>query len=332
MINPMESGLTSHQRISKTTMFNELGDRWANRRRIINGSKTNLMELGETKYKELLKVYSEIVKSPWSVESFNTTKDKKDYEEMQDSEKKIYNRIIASLIFLESELINDYDSIKLYFSTPEAELVISALQHQTAYHTYALAYLVQTTASPSESDAIYNIWRTLDNMRKRNNVLNGKLMDFIDNPLAGKFLANLYTVAMIQKALVPIELSFIYSLCRKRKLPSTAEVLKRIQKDLDNHGTAIIQMLQEILKENPTLENNEFKRNMIDLTRDLANVETDFTQFLTEGAFLGISELMMAKFAQAQANKALKMLKIDVLFPGVGGHPIPWFESYSEVH
>jgi ribonucleotide reductase beta subunit family protein with ferritin-like domain len=40
---------------------------------------------------------------------------------------------------------------------------------------------------------------------------------------------------------------------------------------------------------------------------------------------------MIAKFTQAQANKVLKMLSLDPLFPGVGGQPIPWFESYSEI-
>lgn len=331
MINPTESGLTSHQRLTKTTLFNELGDRWTNRRRIIGGSKTNLMELGETKYKDLMDTYSRILKFVWYAEDFNVTKDKRDYEDMPDTERKTYDRIMASAIFLESELLNAYDSVKPYFSAPEAALVVSALEHQTAYHTYALAHLLRNTVQSSEIESIYNIWRTLDNMRDRNLVLNSKLMDFVSDPLAQNFLASLYTIVMIQKVLLPTDLSFIYSLSRRGKLPATAQILKHVQRDLDMHCKAIMQILLEIVKENQSLENTEFKDRVIKITRDLTNAETDFTQFLTEGALLGLNELMMAKFIQAQSNKTLKMLQLDVLFPGVGGQPIPWFESYTEL-
>lgn len=331
MINPAESGLTLHQRLTRTTLFNELGDRWTNRRRILSGSKTNLMELGETKYKGLMEIYAKILKLSWSAESFGTLKDKKDYEEMQDAEKKTYDRIMASVIFLESELLNNYDNIKTYFSTPEAELIFSALQHQTAYHTYALAYLVRTTVPSSDIESVYNIWRTLDNMRERNKTLNTKLMDFVNDQVVENFLSNLYTMVMVQKVFIPTEFSFVYSLSRRGRLSSTAQVLKRIQRDLDTHCNAIMQILIEILKENQALENAEYKEMVIKLTRDLTNAETDFTQFLTESAILGLNDLMMAKFSQAQANKTLKMLQFDALFPGVGGQPIPWFESYSEI-
>lgn len=331
MINPTESGLNLHQRLNKTILFNELGDRWANRRRIVNGSKTNLMELGETKYKQLMEYYDRMMKQTWNVEAFNMFKDRRDYEDLSDQEKKTYDRIVGSAIFLESELLADYDGIKMYFSAPEAELVLSALEHQTAYHTYALAHLVKSTLKQSDIESLYNIWRTLDKMRERNKVVNSRLLEFMNNPLVQNFLSNLYTIITIQKVFVPTEFSFLYSLSRRGKLSAAAEILKRIQRDLDNHCNVVMQILTEILKENTALDNPEFRNMIVMAARDLTNAETDFTQFLTEGAFLGLNELMMAKFAQAQANKTLKLLQLEALFPGVGGQPIPWFESYTEI-
>ncbi|EQD30415.1 ribonucleotide-diphosphate reductase subunit beta, partial [mine drainage metagenome] len=102
-------------------------------------------------------------------------------------------------------------------------------------------------------------------------------------------------------------------------MPGTFEILRRIQRDLDIHSQAIVSIYSKLLEENPTIASPELKEYILKMTRDLTNLETDFTQFLSEGMIPGLNNLMIAKFSQAQANKVLKILSMEPLFPGVGG-------------
>lgn len=331
MINPAESGLSLQQRLSKTSLFNELGDRWISRRKIIAGSNTNLMELGEIKYQEIYDYYAKIIANNWTGEQFSLTKDEKDYSQISEVERKTVERGVASLVFLESELLDNYYIIVPYFTAPECTLVASAMIAQTANHANALSNVVRGVVAQQERDPLYNSWRTIENMRERNKLINNKFLEFTNKPLVINFLDDLVISIFIQVVMIPSELSLIYSLTRRGRMPGTFEILRRIQRDLDVHSKMLTSIYLKLIEENPPLNSTELKDHIYKLARDLTNLETDFTQFLTEGMIPGLNNLMIAKFTQAQTNKVLKMLSMDPLFPGVGGQPIPWFESYSEI-
>ncbi len=331
MINPAESGLTLQQRLSRSFLFNELGDRWISRRKIIAGSNTNLMELGEIKYQDIYDFYAKAIVNNWNGEQFSLAKDEKDYSQISEVERKTVERVLASLVFLESELLDNYYVIVPYFTAPECTLVASAMIAQTANHANALSNAVRGVVAQQERDPLYNSWRTIEKMRERNKLINNRFLEFINKPLVVNFIDDLVISLFIQVVMIPSELSLVYSLTRRGRLPGTFEILRHIQRDLDVHSKILTSIYHKLLEENQSLNSTELKDHVVKLIRDLTNLETDFTQFLTEGMIPGLNNLMIAKFTQAQANKVLKMLSLDPLFPGVGGQPIPWFESYSEI-
>ena len=331
MINPSEAGLTLHQRLSKIVLFNELGDRWISRRKLIAGSKTNLMELGELKYDWLYSAYQELKTVSWSADNFNLAKDQKDHSVLPEIERKTFERVLSSLVFLESELLENYYVIGPYFSAPEATIVVSELTSQTTYHCYALSQILRNTIDKADIDSVYNSWRTQDGLRQRNKNINIRFLEFTNNQTVENFLLGLATISTIQLVLIPSELSLVYSITRRGKMTATAEILKRIQRDLDLHAQILIRIYLTILNENPALNSQELKTSIVKLMRDITNMETDFTQILSENMIPGLNNLVVAKFTQARTNKVLKEFSLEPLFPGVGGQPIPWFEGYSEL-
>ncbi len=331
MINPAESGLNLQQRLTRSSLFNELGDRWISRRRIVAGSSTNLMELGEIKYQDIYNYFARMSSIRWTSDEFDLAKDQKDYSQISEVEKKTVERVLASLVFLESELLNNYYIILPYFTAPECYLVGSAIIGQTANHTNALSGIVRSVVAQQERDPLYNSWRTIEHLRLRNKSINTRFVEFTNKPLLLNFLDDLLVSVFIQLVIVPSELSLIYSSTRKGRMLGTFEILRRIQRDLDLHSQTIVSIYRKLLEENSTIASTELKDHILKMIRDLTNLETDFTQFLSEGMIPGLNNLMIAKFSQAQANKVLKILSMEPLFPGVGGNPIPWFESYSEI-
>ncbi len=331
MINPGEMGLNLNNRLTKTVLFNELGDRWISRRKLISGSKTNLLELGEVKYKNLLESYRKLVSVNWPVETYDMARDQRENGQISEPERKTYERVISSLIFLTSELQSDYLILEPYFTAPELTIILSTMGYQASFHAYALSYMVKKVIPQAEWDLVYNSWRTIERLRERNKFLNSKFLEFSNNPIVSNFMNNLLATSMVCTVFAPSELSLVYSITRRSKLQASYEILKRIQRDMDAHSQIMVGVFQEIIAENPSLESAELKEHTITTIRDLTNIETDLLQFLTESMLPGLNNLMIAKFAQAQTNKLLKQLGMDPLFPGVGGQPIPWFEGYTEV-
>ena len=197
---------------------------------------------------------------------------------------------------------------------------------------YLIAYNVNLNTNDLEiGKRIAKALRAKDGLRQRNKNINIRFLEFTNNQTVENFLLGLATISTIQLVIIPSELSLVYSITRRGKMTSTAEILKRIQRDLDLHAQILIRMYLTILNENPALTSQELKTSLVKLMRDITNMETDFTQFLSENMIPGLNNLVVAKFTQALTNKVLKEFSLEPLFPGVGGQPIPWFEGYSEL-
>lgn len=331
MINSGNNGLSENQKIPKFQLLNESGDKWLSRRKIIGGMNTNLMELLPSKYSFAIESFKKSQSGHWNLDPKRLSGQREEYDSLSELEKKAFERTMCSINSVESLLFSNYEILIPYITAPEITLELSLLQYQSAKHTYAYSKIIESTTDKDSSENLYNLWRTTEELRRRNGLLNRKLMEFNTNPIGGNFLRNVVVSISSCTVVLYTEFSLLYALARKGKLIETSEVIKNVNRDLSVHASFLVSMYNTLVDENPNIAGSEFKKSVVNLLRDMVNVETDFVQFVSEGMIPGLSDLTLAKFSQSQANKILKGIKQETLYPGISGNPLPWFETFSGV-
>lgn len=331
MINSENNGLSVNQKITKYLLLNESGDKWLSRRKIIGGSNTNLMELLPSKYSFAVDSFNKSQANHWSLDVKKLAGQREEYESLSELEKKAFERTMCSINTVESLIFSNYQILIPYITAPEITLELSVLQYQAAKHTYAYSRIIESAIDKDDLENVYNLWRTTDELRKRNGLLNAKFMEFNNNPMGENFLRNIIISISSYTIILFTEFSLLYALARKGKLIETSEVIKRVNRDISIHANFLVSVYNALVEENPKLSTIEFRKSIVNLLRDLVNIETDFVQSISEGMIQGLSDLALAKFSQAQANKILKGIKQELLYPGISGSPLPWFDTFSEI-
>lgn len=331
MINTGNNGLSVNQKIPRYQLLNEAGDKYLSRRKIIGGSNTNLLELLPSKYSFALEAFNKLEAVHWQADTKKLSGQKEEYKSLSELEKKAFERTICSINSVESLLFSNYQILIPYITAPEITLVLSTMQYQTAKHAFAYSKIIESTVDKDSTDNLYNIWRTTDELRKRNGVLNTKLSEFNNNPMGENLLRNLIVSISSYTIVLLTEFSLLYALARKGKLVETANLVKRVNRDVNIHASFLVSMFNALGEENPNLAGSDFKKSVVNLLRDLVNMETDLVQAVSEGMIPGLSDLTLAKFSQSQANKILKGIKQETLYPGISGNPLPWFDRFSEI-
>lgn len=331
MINGGENGLSVNQKIPKYYLLNEAGDKWLSRRKIIGGSNTNLMELLPSKYTFAVDSFKKAQANQWCIENVDLSGEREEYESLSELEKKAFERIMCSLNSIESLVFSNYQVLIPYITAPEVSLSLSLIEYQASKHTFAYSRILESAMGADNAEGVYNLWRTTEELRRRNGSLNSRFMDFVNNPTSDNFLRDIVVTASADMIFLFTEFSLLYALARKGKLKKTAEVIKYINRDISIHSSFLVSTYIKLTEENPALPTVEFKKSQVNLIRDMVNMETDFVQSVSEGMIQGLSNLTLAKFSQSQSNKLLRGLKQDILYPGISGNPLPWFDSFTEV-
>lgn len=331
MINNQSNGLSVNQRIPKYYLLNEAGDKWLSRRKVIGGSNTNLMELLPSKYAFSIDAFGKAELNQWNIEDANLEDEKEDYQSLSELEKKAFERILCSVNSIESLLFSNYQILIPYITAPEITLTVSLMEYQAAKHTFAYSRLIQNAMDKESAENVYNLWRTTEELRKRNGSLNNRFLEFANNPMSDNFLRNIIVSACANTVFLYTEFSLLYAMARRGKLVESANLVKKVNRDISVHASFLVSTYNTLIEENQALATNELRKTTVSLVRDMVNMETDFVQSVSEGMIPGLSDLTLAKFSQAQANKILKGIKQDILYPGISGNPLPWFETFAEI-
>lgn len=87
------------------------------------------------------------------------TGDAKDYSILTEPEKRMYDLVLAKLIFMDSLQTNNLmDNINPYITAPEINACLSRQAYEEANHSKSYAVMVESISE--NTDEIYNMWKT----------------------------------------------------------------------------------------------------------------------------------------------------------------------------
>jgi ribonucleoside-diphosphate reductase beta chain len=313
-------------------LFNPEGERDWQKRRIIGGNTTRLIELNNIKYPWAVSLYRTMLQNFWIPEEVGLLQDRKDYERLPASERQAVNLTLSFLIFLDSIQTVNLPNIADSITAPEVGLCLTVQAFQEAVHSQSYAYILDTIADAPLRDMVYNYWRDDPWLMERNQLVTTLYEEFVNHPTAEALVRTVIANYALEGIYFYSGFAVFYALARQQKLMGVASIIRYIQRDEVTHLVLFQHIFREIAAENPDLMSPELVASGQAILRDAVEREIAWGQRVSAGQIPGITADTVDRFIRYLANQRFRAIGWAEPFPAVHETPYPWFEAFSQLN
>jgi len=123
--------------------------------------------------------------------------------------------------------------------------------------------------------------------------------------------------------------AFFYNLARHNKMVGTSTMISYINRDELEHGRFISELFRATLAENPEYNNEKMISFVYDSFKDSVALEIEWSQYVLRDVE-GIDLEEMAGYVKYRANKMLRMMGLEELYPEYVENPMKWIRAYAD--
>ncbi|SIS97533.1 ribonucleoside-diphosphate reductase beta chain [Alicyclobacillus vulcanalis] len=318
--------------LKRTRLFNAEGDRDWGKRRIIGGNTTNMIELNNIKYEWAYKLYRAMMNNFWIPEEIPLADDARQYDSLNEDERRSYNKVLSFLIFMDSLLTHNLPNINEYITAPEVNLCLTVHAFQEAVHSQSYGYVLDSVVNPATRDQIYNEWRDDDHLLRRNQFITDLFEEFIENPTDRNFMKTIVANYILEGVYFYAGFGFFFVLGRQGKMLGTVSEIKFIQRDELTHLAIFRNLYHEVVRENPGLVTPDMEEEFVEMMRTAVQHEIAWGQYVTQGKIVGLTDALIDAYIKYLANLRLQSLNLPILYPEIQEHPMPWMDSFAAIN
>lgn len=274
----------------------------------------------------------------WRPEEINLQKDRGDYQKMQDVAKFIFTENISYQIYSDSvQGRAPVIALLPYISVPELEACVVTWNFFETLHSRAYTHILKNIF-PNPSTVFDKIISN-ENIIKRSKPLTDAYDDFIkiaatDAPLAEKqeklYLAIMH-ISILEGIRFYSSFAVTFAFGEMKVMEGSAKEIKFIARDEAQHY-AITQHILKIWAKDPAMVKIAKKCSKIveKMFLDAVDAEKDWVDHLfSKGSILGINSVLLKQYIEWIANKRLKNIGLDALFPDAPKqNPLPYTEDW----
>jgi ribonucleoside-diphosphate reductase beta chain len=299
---------------------------------IINGCSDGIINLNNLSYRWAYNLWEMMLANTWFPKEVDLTEDARQYRKLLPAEKRLYDKVLSQLIFMDSiQTNNSVDNVNPWITAPEVNMCIVRQSFEEALHSQSYAVMVDSISM--NTDEIYEMWRTDTELKAKNEFIGNVYEKYGQRAIDGDDEAKIYMI-IANQCLEGIYFysgfAGIYVLARAGKMLGSAQMIRFIQRDEVTHLQLFANIYKEIQKENPSLFTPEVIENIKNMFYQAYELERDWGYYITGEQILGFSNQLIDNFIKYLTNQRLKAIGIDKLFPEVEDkNPLSWFDSFS---
>ena len=294
----------------------------------------------QLKYPELDKITDKQLGFFWRPEEVDVSKDKKDFNELNDFEKHIFTSNLKRQILLDS--VQGRDPAMSFLpiaSLPEIENWVMTWTFFETIHSRSYTHIIRNVyANPSfvfdnimDSkeivDCADSISKYYDDLDARNKI----------SPGFGSYEHKkaVYMAMMSANALEGIRfyVSFAcsWAFAELKKMEGNAKIIKLIARDENVHLAASTIMIKRMIKEDPVMATiaEEMQPEVGQLFIDVIEQEKEWAQYLfKDGSMIGLNEKLLSDYIEYIGCKRMRSLNIHCPYSVSKTNPLPWTEKW----
>ena len=300
--------------------------------RIYKGDTTNLLNLANVKYPEFLELVDIAYTNNWHPQKISMSDDRKQYEKtLTDDERQAYDDILSFLVFLDSIQTNNLSYIADYITLPEVVYFLARQTWDEALHSRSYGHILQNMVSKEKANEIVYRWKENETLRNRIK----HITDIYENSRAvhtdENFIRDLIGNYLLEGLYFYNGFQFFHNLASRGIMIASDTQIRYIQRDENVHCLGFKRIIEITQKENPEIWTNEMKEMVYELFRQAVDWEIKFSVETIGDKILGMREDSIIDYTHYLANKRLKNINLEQIFPKVKSNPYKHLERIAAV-
>jgi len=320
--------------VKRKLIFNVSGDRDIDRRRIILGNPTNILELNNIKYQWAFDLYKLMAFTNfWIPEEIPMHEDRKQYETiLTQHEKRAYELVLSFLITLDSYQVDILKDFGRLVTAPELELVITAQEFQESIHAYSYQFILESVVDPVKADEVYNYWRQDEKLKERNLVIAEVYNEFAQNPTLENLVKYCVANYILESLYFYSGFAFFYTLGRQGKMLNTVQQIRYINRDELTHVTLFRHIITTLKQEYPDLFDDAMIKWIYEHFKFAVHQEVEWGKYVTQGQILGLTDELIDRYIKYLANQRLTQIGFEPLYPEITKNPLQWVTQFASIN
>ena len=258
----------------------------------------------------------------WFPEDVPLHNDVKDWQDMSDQEKNLLTQIFR--LFTQSDVDVGAGYIDRYmriFKKPEARMMMGSFANMESIHQHAYSLLLDTVGMP---EVEYKAFAEYEEMSDKHEYINDLKISKTDKKSIAKNLAvySAFTEGLQLFSSFVILLNFP----RFGKMKGMGQIVAWSIRDESHHVESMIKLFHCLLDEKPHVWNDNFKKSLYDICRDMVNLEDRFIDLAFElGPVEGLEPHEVKQYIRHIADRRLLQLGLKPNY-GVKENPLEWVD------
>lgn len=314
-------------KIEKKKIYDELSLEDINERKVFGGNPTGIINFSKVKYQWAFELYDLMLANSWYPAEVATTGEKKDYNNLSPAEKRMYDLVLAQLIFMDSVQTNNLmDNINPYITAPEINACLSRQSFEESLHSKS--YQVMADSVSDNTDEIYEMWRVDPKLSEKNSFIASIYIELSTGEITDeKILLALFANQILEGIYFYAGFAALYTLAKSGKMLGTAQFIRFIQRDEITHLLLFQNMINATRKERPELFTKELEEKVRVMFRKAVELESSWGHYITNNQILGLTNPLITQYIQYLADRRLEAVGYKPEYNV--SHPLKWVDGFS---
>lgn len=305
-----------------------------NQRKIINGEEGDVVQLSPIKHQFAWDAYKAGNANHWLPEEISMQKDIELWKsnKLTDAERRAINMTMGFFTTADSIVANNLVlAIYKHITSPECRMYLLRQAFEEAVHTHSYQYIVESVGL--DEGEIFNMYREVESIYNKSGLAFG-FTEGILNPNfstdsvegAQRFLHNLIGFYVITEGIFFYSsFAMMLSFQRQNKMVGTAEQFQYIMRDESMHMNFGIDMINELIKENPHLWTPEYQAEVVEMVKKAVELEVAYGNDVIPDGILGMNKEGIQEYVQHIADRRVERLGLPQIYGSP--NPYPWMSE-----
>ena len=296
---------------------------------IFNGRSSGILNWNDIAYPHWHKMYKRLLGNYWQADDINMSNDIKQFASLSQSEQDAYLKIIGLLATLDAPQTRTALLLSLYASDPSVQSIMAVIAQQEAVHNESYSYVLSSIVSLDQQNKAFEFGRMDETLLKRNKNIAKYYNDFVENPTTENILKTLTYTTLLEGLFFYSGFAYFYNLARYNKMVGTSTMISYINRDELEHGRFISELFRATLSENPELNNEELIEWVYKQFKESVELEIEWSEYVLAD-IEGIELEEMHGYIKYRANKMLRLIGLEEIYPEYVENPMKWIRAYAD--
>lgn len=302
-------------KIGKNRYFNPYGDEMLNES-LIGANPTGYIDYNRSKFSFASNAYKIMEANTWTMQEVNTSGEAKNFKSLSDSEKRLYELVLAQLSFndsVQSFQLVDYSQV---ITNSVVRSAIIKQSEQEVLHSKSYAVCLEATEN---SDKVFDLFRSDLMLQEKNyHISENYLMHQKRNDIDELFLWAGHN-QMLEGIYFLSGFAGVYLL--GDKVQATSEMINFIQRDEINAHLPFFSNLINTIKKEHNISSKVID-DYIKMVDDAVKLEIAWFKYIVKDGILGTSELEIENAIKYWGNKRLNAIGINPIYGDIKANSI----------